>query len=362
MSDLNCYDLLGIEPSSTQNQINTGYRRAARLHHPDKAGNSPSSREKFHQISVAYQLLSDPILKAKYDSARALQNQKARQAELFEGKRRQMKDDLESREKAFKRGRDDNGMDHAEQTFKQLAAEGKRRRLEKQDTLKRELEQERANANKNVNSPATDQISSVPELDRTVRVRWPIESADDMVEESHIMSLFSTFGKVESVTMLGAKPQKNKRVVICMVQYVSIVGAHSAVKEFPRQKGKEWERFDLVYWAGNKEPDSISEQRSDLNNARLSNHISPLTPATASRPATPTPSGSTSHNKKMPAFPSFSTAFGTPKGSPLSRSVGFNSPSLEEMTMIRLKNAEKARLAEELKREDDAAMGIRNST
>ena len=352
-STMDPYALLGLDSSCTaQKKNDTAYRKAARLWHPDKIGNDPSSTEKFHQVSAAYQLLSDPISKAKYDNERAAQQQRLRNAELFEGKRRQMKDDLEAREK---RARDD--ADQAQ--FTQLAEEGKRMRMEKQGALKKETEQEKFNVHKDVSSPTTNRASNVPELDRTVKVRWPVESADDMIEESHIATLFSIFGKVENITLLGARSQKKKKVAICMIQYVSIVGAHSAVKEFPKQKGREWERFNLVYWAGNKEPESISEQPSDINNVRYFNSTAPSTATTASQPATPIPSGST-YNKKTPSFSSFSAASSTPRGSPLNRSLGVNGPTLEEMTMIRLKNAEKKRLAEELQRDDNAAMGLRN--
>ncbi|KAL8757404.1 MAG: hypothetical protein Q9199_002237 [Rusavskia elegans] len=346
---------------------------------PDKTGNNPSDRAKFDLVCQAYEILSEPNTKAQYDNARAARLQKIRQAELFEGRRRQMKDDLESRERGVKRGRDDNEQENMERTFRQLAEDGKRMRLERQDALKREMEQEKAEAHKDVNSPTTNGASSVPELDRTVKVRWPIASGDDMIEESHITTLFSTYGKVESVTLLGAKAQKKKKkMAICMVQYVSIVGAHAAVKDFPKQKGKEWERFDLVFWAGNKEPDSISERHSDLNNARYSNApASPSTPARGSQspaafldqgsqPATPTPLGSAPNGRgprKMPSFSSFSAAaLSTPKGSPLSKGLRVNSPSLEELTMIRLKNAEKKRLADELQREDDAATEVHSLT
>ena len=131
LSTMDPYALLGLDSSCTaQKKIDTAYRKAARLWHPDKIGNDPSSTEKFHQVSAAYQLLSDPISKAKYDNERAAQQQRLRNAELFEGKRRQMKDDLEAREK---RARDD--ADQAQ--FTQLAEEGKRMRLEKPGALKK---------------------------------------------------------------------------------------------------------------------------------------------------------------------------------------------------------------------------------
>lgn len=160
-----------------------------------------------------------------------------------------------------------------------------------------------------------------------------------------------------------------------MVQYSSIVGAHAAVEDFPNQESKEWARFDAVSWAANKEPDSI-------NNANASSAApSPLTPGRGtprspisflerdSVSGTPTPAEKTNGNgnsgpRKMPSFSSFSSAaFNTPKGSPFGKGFGANSPSLEELTMIRLKNAEKKRLAEELQRQDerDAAAEVEGS-
>ena len=57
--------------------------------------------------------------------------------------------------------------------------------------------------------------------------------------------------------------------------------------------------------------------------------------------------------KKKPSFASFSpAALNTPNGSPFGKTLGVNSPSLEEMTMIRLKNAEKRRLAAEIEQQD----------
>lgn len=380
MADPDLYDLLSLDPSCTQKQLDSAYRHNARRWHPDKTGNNPSDREKFDLVCQAYDILSEPTTKAKYDNARAARLQKIRQAELFEGRRRQMRDDLEARERGVKRGRDDNDQENMERTFRQLAEDGKRMRLERQDALKKEMELENAEGYINSNSPMTNGASSVPELDRTVKVRWPIEDGGDMVKESDIASLFSAFGKVGSVTLLEPKAQKKKKqlVAICMVQYVSIVGAHAAVKDFPKQKGKEWQRFDLVFWAGNKEPDSISEQHSDITNARYANApASPSTPAMGnqspaafldrgSQPATPTPLGSALNGhgpRKMPSFPSFSAAaFNSPRGSPSSRVLGVNSPSLEELTMIRLKNAEKKRLADELQREDDVAAPVPSLT
>lgn len=57
------YDLLGVEPTCTVDDIKRAYRKAALQHHPDKGGDS----EKFKKISGAYEVLSDPSKRERYD-------------------------------------------------------------------------------------------------------------------------------------------------------------------------------------------------------------------------------------------------------------------------------------------------------
>ena len=57
------YEVLGLAPSATMDQIKTAYRKAARATHPDQGG----SAETFHVIAEAYEVLSNPAQKAAYD-------------------------------------------------------------------------------------------------------------------------------------------------------------------------------------------------------------------------------------------------------------------------------------------------------
>jgi DnaJ-class molecular chaperone len=50
------YDILGISPSASDDEIKQAYRKLAREHHPDKGGN----KEHFQKIQQAYEILSDP--------------------------------------------------------------------------------------------------------------------------------------------------------------------------------------------------------------------------------------------------------------------------------------------------------------
>ncbi|EMD39319.1 hypothetical protein CERSUDRAFT_152451 [Gelatoporia subvermispora B] len=60
------YDLLGVTPDVNDTDLKKAYRKQAIKYHPDK-NPSPDAEEKFKDISKAYQVLSDPNLRAVYD-------------------------------------------------------------------------------------------------------------------------------------------------------------------------------------------------------------------------------------------------------------------------------------------------------
>jgi len=60
------YDLLGVEPSASQNDIKKAYRKLSMQYHPD-VNPSAEAHEKFTKINNAYEVLSDPETRRKYD-------------------------------------------------------------------------------------------------------------------------------------------------------------------------------------------------------------------------------------------------------------------------------------------------------
>ncbi|KAI8976284.1 DnaJ-domain-containing protein [Trametes punicea] len=61
------YDLLGVPVDATTEDIKKAYRRLAIKHHPDKNRDDPHAGERFKEIAIAYQTLSDPELRRKYN-------------------------------------------------------------------------------------------------------------------------------------------------------------------------------------------------------------------------------------------------------------------------------------------------------
>ncbi|KAF9476304.1 DnaJ-domain-containing protein [Pholiota conissans] len=61
------YDILGVPVTATTDDIKKAYRRAAIKHHPDKNPDDPLAEERFKEIAIAYQTLSDESLRRKYN-------------------------------------------------------------------------------------------------------------------------------------------------------------------------------------------------------------------------------------------------------------------------------------------------------
>ncbi|KAI4222638.1 MAG: hypothetical protein L6R36_005998 [Xanthoria steineri] len=66
------YKLLGVEKDASENEIKKAYRKLAIVHHPDKNPDDESAAEKFKEIGEAYECLSDPEKRARYDSGEDL--------------------------------------------------------------------------------------------------------------------------------------------------------------------------------------------------------------------------------------------------------------------------------------------------
>ncbi|MFO7448115.1 MAG: J domain-containing protein [Ignavibacteriaceae bacterium] len=61
------YKILGVNKSSTQDEIRKAYRKLAVKYHPDKNPDNKQAEEKFKEMSEAYEVLKDPEKRKKYD-------------------------------------------------------------------------------------------------------------------------------------------------------------------------------------------------------------------------------------------------------------------------------------------------------
>jgi molecular chaperone DnaJ len=67
MAGKDFYQILGVSRNASEKEIKQAYRRLARAHHPDLNPGDKSAEAKFKEINAAYEVLSNPEKRKKYD-------------------------------------------------------------------------------------------------------------------------------------------------------------------------------------------------------------------------------------------------------------------------------------------------------
>ncbi len=67
MPKIDYYEILGLNKDATTEEIKKAYRKLALKYHPDRNSSDSNAEKKFKEINEAYQVLSDPEKRTRYD-------------------------------------------------------------------------------------------------------------------------------------------------------------------------------------------------------------------------------------------------------------------------------------------------------
>lgn len=379
------------DPSSPAPEaVKKAFRRAALLYHPDK---NPDRQDwaagQYDACTRARDVLLDDEARSIYEARKRGEAEKAAKTAKLEGERRRMVEELQRREAAMdqarreghvgvgvgvKRGSD--AEDEQESKVRRIAEEGRRRREERDraEREKREAGKRRLTDENDEQSQGLHVGKKSEEIDRSVKVKWVKDSAKgNAAGGERLKVLFGSFGPVESVAMLKDKkarpsigvslageekrPRKTE-MSSALIVFETIVGAHAAVLDAPKliANGADWAAFDSVAWASGQEPD-LGFVRAQQHASTDEKGYSPSKRGT-STPQRPSTSGAgprftfthqqtpTSHVdeggiSRVPSYGSFKKGGAT------------SSPSLFESTMMRLREAERRKAEDAIRKAEE---------
>ena len=67
MARRDLYSVLGVPRNASSDEVKKAYRNLARRYHPDRNDGDEQAAERFREIAEAYETLSNPDLRSRYD-------------------------------------------------------------------------------------------------------------------------------------------------------------------------------------------------------------------------------------------------------------------------------------------------------
>ncbi|CAE6448032.1 unnamed protein product [Rhizoctonia solani] len=332
-SELDAYEILGLSIEATEKDIKSTYRKLSLKVHPDRHPNNPEAAEKFHELNQAYELLLDPVKRSTLDASRKIKLARAERFAAYDTKRRGLQNELEERERAFKKARVEKAQ--AEQALQEeierLGEEGRRRRKEKEGALHKAEEPAQRSR------PSAPGVPGQPPIgphDTTLRLKYKLATHPTLTTATALAAQLAVFGPVDTgaiVVSLKAnkkQPDKPPKIATALVPFEKAGDAYACLCSAGKMdRGLEGVE---VNWVTEDEPEIIKWLRLQGNTAASS-----YEPKDGEAP--------------FPSFPTDSLSDGT-------ASIPQEQPGLdyESITLMRMRQLERERLEREILEQEAA--------
>jgi len=243
--DEDYYELFNLKVECTQKEIRKAYYHKALKYHPDKTG--PDDKEAtriFLKLTKAYDILSDPKKRREYDEKLKAKLQQKARIEKFDAKRRQMKEDLDLKERAFKRQKGEEAL-----SKEQLKNEINRLREEGIRILNQAREEEEEEESPNMDSQISD-------IDKTLKLKWKSKKYNYVQDD--LEAIFSKYGDIEYLIL-------SKKKGNAVIQFKSLYSVYFVMTDKQEKSNKLLSKIDIS-WANNEEPEVIKKFENSFKN------------------------------------------------------------------------------------------------
>lgn len=167
--DIDLYSLLGVDALTAKEDIHRAWRKRSIKYHPDKAREN-FDPEKWELFEKARDILSDASARAVYDGASKAKLLRKQEREAMDKERKKFADDLEAREDAARRAREEKQQRDREMLQKE------RERLAEQQQLRAEETRRQAEAAQEVEDLAEARRRLKEKKDEKARKKQAKES------------------------------------------------------------------------------------------------------------------------------------------------------------------------------------------
>ncbi|KAF9568700.1 DnaJ-domain-containing protein [Agrocybe pediades] len=355
--EISPYELLNVTIEATEQEIRTAYRQRSLKVHPDRNPNNPDAARKFHELNQAYELLLDPLRRLALDAKQRLKLARKERFKSYDNKRKNLVEELEERERAFKKARMEKQKEEVE-TWKdteRIKEEGKRLREQKEKELRDKMYPKKEQV---ADEEEEDAPPAMDPLDTTVRLKYPFKTYPHLTTPAAIASLLTRFGATDessivmSTSLKGKTPSdKPPKTGSALVPFKQIGDAFAAVcSSGSKEMGLDGIK---ITWVNGKEPEILGWLRKmgKLGNAGLSAPDSKPKDSSYS-PKNDPPKATLPQNQSRP---SSSTPFSSfPSTFPENVSASEPTPApvagidYESLTLMRMRQAERERLEREI--------------